>query len=76
MKLEHCKDLSSQSITVVEQLMKSGMSRENAMRLWCRSRTKEFLEQQKMFWVSGMRCYIELGYELTNDPLWMNTPFE
>lgn len=76
MKLTQCKDLSSQSATVIEQLMKRGMTREQAMGVWCNSKTKAILEKQKIFWVSGMRCFVELEYELTNNPLWMSDTFD
>lgn len=71
-----CKDLKAQSCTVVNQLMKQGMTREQAIEAWYNSKTKKILEDNRLFWVSGMRCYIELTYELNNDPLWMSDTFD
>lgn len=69
-------NLNSQSATVIEQLMLRGVSKEEASSLWFNSKTKKILEDRKMFWVSGMRCFVELEYELEGNPKWMNEPFE
>ena len=70
------RDLNSQSATVIEQLILNGKSKEEASSLWFNSKTKKILEDNKMFWVSGMRCFVELEYELEGNPKWMNEPFE
>ena len=69
-------NLNSQSSTVIEQLVSKGLSREKAASLWFNSKTKKILEERGMLWVSGMRCFVELEYELENSPKWMNEPFE
>lgn len=70
------KDLSSQSIVVLNQLMKNNnMTRQQAMDTWFKSKTKAELEKRKLFFVSGMRCYWELTLELDGDSRWMATEF-
>ncbi len=70
-------DLNSQTNIVVKQLITTNkLSREDALNKWMYSKTKEELEKRKLFYVSGIRCYVELMYELNNDPKWMKDAFE
>ena len=62
-------DLKSQSEVVVRNLTEQqGLSRVDAINLWYKSRTKRYLEENNLFFVSGMRCYIELMYEINKNP--------
>lgn len=71
------KDLTSQSEIVVKQLMiYKKMTRNQALTCWYTSKTKRILEEKNMYYVSGIRCYVELIYEITNNSKWMNEPFE
>lgn len=70
-------DLNSQTTIVIKQLMVNDkMSRTVAFDTWMQSQTKKRLEEMNMFYVSGMRCYVELIYELNRDPKWMKESFE
>lgn len=69
------RNLSYQSELIIKKLMKKGMTREQAFDIWYKSKTKSILEKQRMFWVAGTRCYVELEYELTGNPKWMKEPF-
>lgn len=71
-------NLVSQSKVVVTNLMKDrGMSREQAVSCWYCSKTKEFLEKNNLYYVSGMRCYYELMLELSNNmEKWLREPFD
>lgn len=72
--LKH-RNLNYQSELIIKKLMKKGMTREQAFDIWYKSKTRAILEKQRMFWVAGTRCYVELEYELTNNPKWMKEPF-
>ena len=69
------RNLNYQSELIIKKLMKNGMTREQAFNTWYKSKTKSVLEKQRMFWVAGTRCYVELEYELTGNPKWMKEPF-
>lgn len=70
-------DLSSQSEVVIKQLMlDKKLSRTQAMDIWFKSKTKKVLEDNKLFYVSGMRCYWELTLELSGNENWMKESFE
>lgn len=71
------KDLTSQSEIVVKQLMiNQKVNRMQAIDIWYNSKTKRALEERSIYFVSGMRCYIELMYELNNNSKWMTDSFE
>lgn len=62
---------------VVNQLQSlNGMSRDLAMYTWMNSKTRKFLLDNNLNYVSGMRCYWELCLELKNDNRWLRTPFD
>lgn len=74
---ELLKDLSSQSEVVIKQLMiNNNMQRTDALNTWYNSKTKSYLEANKLFYVSGMRCYWELTLELEQNPKWLRDPFD
>ena len=71
------RDLSSQSEIVIKQLMiDKKMTRNQALTCWYNSKTKKILEEKNMYYVSGIRCYVELIYEMANNSKWMQEPFE
>ncbi len=62
---------------VVAQLSKDrGISIQDASAIWMSSRTRAYLLQNNLHWVSESRCYWELLLELSNDPRWLNEPFD
>lgn len=70
-------NLNSQTTIVIKQLMiNNKMSRTDAFDTWMQSKTKKKLEELNIFYVSGIRCYVELIYELNGDPKWMKESFE
>lgn len=70
-------DLTLQTNIVVKQLMsRNKMSRREAFDTWEMSKTKKYLEDNNLDYVSGMRCYWELLLELNNDRRWLHTPFD
>lgn len=72
--LKH-RNLNYQSELIIKNLMKKGMTREQAFDTWYKAKTKSVLEKQRMFWVAGTRCYVELEYELEGNSKWMKEPF-
>lgn len=70
-------DFESQSLTVVEQIMKdSKLSRKEAMKLWFNSKTYKEIVRRKLTYISAMRAYYELGLEINGNPDWMEKEFE
>lgn len=69
-------DFSEQTPVIIRELMKSGMSREEAVRYWMHSKTKKRLEELGIDYVSGMRLVFELQCEMNNDRRWFNEPFD
>lgn len=68
--------LVPQTYIVIKLLMRNmWMSRHEAMTLWYTSKTKKYLETNKIFGVSGARCYWELTLELTHNPNWLQQDF-
>lgn len=70
-------DFESQSITVVEQIMKdSNIPRKEAEKLWFNSKTYSEILRRKLTYISAMRAYYELGLEISGNPDWMEKEFE
>lgn len=65
------------NIVVVGLMQCNDMTREDALKLWLKSKTKHIIQDEAhLDWVSGARCYDELQLELKNDPSWMNGSFD
>lgn len=70
-------DFESQSITVVEKIMKdSNISRKEAEKIWFNSKTYSEILRRKLTFISAMRAYYELGLEINGNPDWMRKEFE
>lgn len=70
-------NLSSQEPVVLRELRRMmGGTRADAIRYWEHSKTKARLEQEQLFYVSGMRIAWELMCEMTNDCRWFDEPFD
>lgn len=53
-----------------------GKSREDAVALWYNSRTRAYLVENKMCWVSDVRMLDELEMEMSGNDHWMVGSFE
>ena len=54
----------------------NGMNRESAYNTWFNSKTRNYIINNNLYWVSGMRCYWELCLELGNSDDWLKEPFD
>lgn len=69
-------NLGLQTNTVIKNLVtRGGFSNEQAYNVWYNSKTRAEIERLGLDYISGMRCYYELQFELWKDPRWMNEPF-
>ncbi len=65
-----------QSREIIDGLMDlNDMTREQATRFWYTSKTKDYIEQHNLCWISPARLYDELILEKQNSPYWMLGPF-
>ena len=70
-------NLNSQTKVVIRQLITlDNKTLEEAHTLWFGSKTKQYLEENSLYYVSGMRCYWELCLELACDSRWLYEPFD
>lgn len=70
-------DFRSQSITLIETLMKrDNMSREAAAKTWFNSETYHQIIKRKLTYISAMRAYFELKMEFEKHPNWMQGSFD
>lgn len=70
------KNLDLQTEVVIRQLMGAdGLSKEKAISIWMKSKTKAEIEKRNLYFTSGMRCYWELKLEIANDRRWMRDEF-
>lgn len=53
-----------------------GKSREDAVELWYRSKTRSYLVENEMCWVSDVRMLDELEMEIAGNDHWMMGSFE
>ena len=65
------KDIWPINNVVVRQLIIDfGMTRDEAIRIWCNSATLKAILENDLYWASPMQCYWELIMEATNDVKW------
>ena len=70
-------NFESQSETIIEKLIADkDLNREQAMKLWFRSKTYSEIVRRCITYISAMRAYTELEMELKNNGEWMRNPFE
>lgn len=53
-----------------------GKSREDAVELWYNSKTRDYLVENEMCWVSDVRMLDELEMEMAGNDHWMVGSFE
>jgi hypothetical protein len=65
------KDIFIINSIVLRQLLKDfGMTRDEAIRIWCNSATLKAILENNLYLASPMQCYWELIMEATNDVNW------
>ena len=70
-------NFESQSETIIEKLINDKeLSREQAIKLWLKSKTYGEIIKRNITFVSAMRAYNELDMELNNHSEWMRNSFE
>ena len=70
-------DFQSQSITLIETLMKRhSISRKAAAKIWFGSKTYHEIIKRKLTYISAMRAYTELKMEFEENPNWMQNSFD
>lgn len=70
------RTFSEQEPVIIRELMKWGMSRQEAVTYWYNSKTKKMLEERDLYYVGGMRIAWELRLEYDHSPKWFMSPFD